>query len=220
MLTKFKFLNTEIYIADIASKLDRPVDKYLKFFTLERQARIMRYKFNADRNRTLWAELLARKIISRKLNINFNQVIISRDKSGRPFINNNKLKFSISHSGDYIAVSAGENLNGVDIEARARDHLDLNIAKRFFLPHEYNYLLNLNQDLKDLQTEFLKIWTLKESCLKCLNLNEWTQVDTFQLLNFNYNYNYKNTASLEIKEIKAKNFILPDFKAVIGVCEI
>ena len=213
MLTKFKFLNTEIYIANIASRLDRPVDKYLKFFTPERQARIMRYKFNADRNRTLWAELLARKIISRKLNINFNKIIISRDDSGRPFINNNNLNFSISHSGDYIAVSVGENLNGVDIETRARDNLDLNIAKRFFLPHEYNYLLNLNQDLKDLQTEFLKIWTLKESCLKCLNLNEWTQVDTFKLLN------YKSTSS---PEIKAKNFILKDFKdfkAVIGVCE-
>lgn len=213
MLTKFKFLNTEIYIVNIASKLDRPVDKYLKFFTPERQARIMRYKFKADRNRTLWAELLARKIISRKLNINFNKIIISRDESGKPFINNinnNKLNFSISHSGDYIAVSVGENLNGVDIETRAREHLDLNIAKRFFLPHEYNYLLNLNQDLQDLQTEFLKLWTLKESCLKCLNLNEWTQVDTFKLLN-------KNTAS---PEIKAKNFILPDFKAVIGVCEI
>ena len=209
MLTKFKFLNTEIYIANIASRLDRPVDKYLKFFTPERQARIMRYKFNADRNRTLWAELLARKIISRKLNINFNKIIISRDESGKPFINNinnNKLNFSISHSGDYIAVSVGENLNGVDIETRARDHLDLNIAKRFFLPHEYNYLLNLNQDLQ--QQEFLKIWTLKESCLKCLNLNEWTQVDTFQLLNSKYN----NAAG--------QNFILPDFKAVIGVCEI
>lgn len=217
MLTKFKFLNTEIYIANIASRLDRPVDKYLKFFTPERQARIMRYKFNADRNRTLWAELLARKIISRKLNINFNKIIISRDESGRPFINNinnNKLNFSISHSGDYIAVSIGENLNGVDIETRAREHLDLNIAKRFFLPHEYNYLLNLNQDLQDLQTEFLKIWTLKESCLKCLNLSNWTQVDTFKLLN------YKSTSS---PEIKAKNFILKyfkDFKAVIGVCEI
>ncbi|MBR0043677.1 MAG: 4'-phosphopantetheinyl transferase superfamily protein [Synergistaceae bacterium] len=211
MLTKFKFLNTEIYIVNIASKLDKPVDKYLKFFTPERQARIMRYKFNADRNRTLWAELLARKIISRKLNINFNKIIISRDESGRPFINNinnNKLNFSISHSGDYIAVSVGENLNGVDIETRARDKLDLNIAKRFFLQHEYNYLLNLNQDLQDLQTEFLKIWTLKESCLKCLNLNEWTQVDTFQLLNSKYN----NAAG--------QNFILPDFKAVIGVCEI
>ena len=211
MLTKFKFLNTEIYIVNIASKLDKPVDKYLKFFTPERQARIMRYKFNADRNRTLWAELLARKIISRKLNINFNKIIISRDESGKPFINNinnNKLNFSISHSGDYIAVSVGENLNGVDIETRARDKLDLNIAKRFFLQHEYNYLLNLNQDLQDLQTEFLKIWTLKESCLKCLNLNEWTQVDTFQLLNSKYN----NAAG--------QNFILPDFKAVIGVCEI
>ena len=209
MLTKFKFLNTEIYIANIASRLDRPVDKYLKFFTPERQARIMRYKFNADRNRTLWAELLARKIISRKLNINFNKIIISRDESGKPFINNinnNKLNFSISHSGDYIAVSVGENLNGVDIETRARDKLDLNIAKRFFLQHEYNYLLNLNQDLQ--QQEFLKIWTLKESCLKCLNLNEWTQVDTFQLLNSKYN----NAAG--------QNFILPDFKAVIGVCEI
>ncbi|MBQ6909981.1 MAG: 4'-phosphopantetheinyl transferase superfamily protein [Synergistaceae bacterium] len=209
MLTKFKFLNTEIYIANIASRLDRPVDKYLKFFTPERQARIMRYKFNADRNRTLWAELLARKIISRKLNINFNKIIISRDESGKPFINNinnNKLNFSISHSGDYIAVSAGENLNGVDIETRARDHLDLNIAKRFFLQHEYNYLLNLNQDLQ--QQEFLKIWTLKESCLKCLNLNEWSDVDTFQLLNSKYN----NAAG--------QNFILPDFKAVIGVCEI
>ena len=209
MLTKFKFLNTEIYIANIASRLDRPVDKYLKFFTPERQARIMRYKFNADRNRTLWAELLARKIISRKLNINFNKIIISRDESGKPFINNinnNKLNFSISHSGDYIAVSVGENLNGVDIETRVRDKLDLNIAKRFFLQHEYNYLLNLNQDLQ--QQEFLKIWTLKESCLKCLNLNEWTQVDTFQLLNSKYN----NAAG--------QNFILPDFKAVIGVCEI
>ncbi|MBR1419327.1 MAG: 4'-phosphopantetheinyl transferase superfamily protein [Synergistaceae bacterium] len=199
MLKILNFLDTEIYILNIARRLGRPVNhKYLKLFSPERQQKILNYKFNPDRNRTLYAELLARKIIARKLNVNFNKIIINRDASGRPFIDNKyNLHFSLSHSGNYIALSIGTRPNGVDIETRA--NIDLNIAKRFFLEHEYKYILNHQNS----QQEFLKIWTLKESCLKCLNLNNWSSVDTFKLLNSDAN-------------LKAANFILPD--AICGVC--
>lgn len=201
MLKILNFLDTEIYILNIARRLGRPVNhKYLKLFSPERQQKILNFKFNPDRNRTLYAELLARKIISRRLNLNFHEIIIEREANGRPFIANKyNLHFSLSHSGNYIALSIGERPNGVDIETR--DNVDLNIAKRFFLEHEYKYILNS----QDWRIEFLNIWTLKESCLKCLNLSNWSSVDTFKLLNF----------SSELK-LKAANFTLPD--AICGVC--
>ena len=55
----------------------------------------------------------------------------------------------------------------MDVETDRR--IDLNIARHFFLPEEYEALraLSLN-GTEEWHQAFLRYWTLKESCLKCL----------------------------------------------------
>ena len=191
-------MDTEIYLLNIKERLDRPVDEWLKFFSDERVKKILRYKFNADRNRTVFAELLARKLIAECTGKNFEEIKIFRDENGRPYCEDTGIFFSLSHSGCYVACSVGDSQNGVDVEILNRK-IDIKIAKRFFLPDEYGILKSLGNE-KERAKKFFEFWTLKEAALKCLRLNEWSNVDCEKL----------------IHESKGKNFYIDN--AVIGVC--
>ena len=173
---------------NIADIISRSVYKYLPFFSAERQKNILRYRFNADRNRTIWAELLIRYAISRKFSLPFEKILIDRDKDGKPFIVGNWLEISLSHSGNWVACSFGEVPNGIDVETNSTDALE--IAKNFYTADEYKNLCNLYGEERNLQ--FLKYWTIKESRFKCTG-------------NINFQEN-----------ILERNFLLND-GAVIGV---
>ena len=200
MYNFFLIMSIEIYLLNIKERLENHVDEYLEYFSEERIKKILRYKFNADRNRTVWAELLARKLIAERTGKNIKEIKIFRDENGKPFCNEEKIFFSLSHSGEWVACSIGSVKNGVDVEIINRK-LDINIAKKFFLPNEYLTIKNLNEN--EQRKKFFEYWTLKESCLKCLSLKEWTGVDCEKLLN-------------DDGEIQGKNFYFSD--AVLGIC--
>jgi len=199
IIVVMKVIKTEIYLLNLKNRLERPVDEYLKFFSHERVEKIIRYKFNADRNRTIFAELLARELIAERTGKNFEEIKISRDENGRPFCEEYpKIFFSLSHSGIYVACSVGDLPNGVDVENIGRK-IDINIAKRFFLPNEYESLNSIkNEDERT--KKFFEFWTLKEAALKCFRLNDWSGVDCGKL----------------ILEKRGKNFFVENY--VIGVC--
>jgi len=153
----------EVYVMNIADILNQPIEKYLHFFSRERQKNILRYKFNADRNRTIFAELLVRSVIAKKISQLIEKIFIDRDENGKPFVVGNFFEISLSHCENWVACSLGDVPNGVDIESDSRDALE--IAKNFFTAEEYKNLCALNSEERKLQ--FLKYWTLKESCFKC-----------------------------------------------------
>lgn len=195
-------MRTKIYLLDISEHLNLPVSKYLCYFTPERRESILRYKFLSDQNRTLWAEILAKKLIADLLGKNFQDITIKRDSSERPYYENKNIYFSLSHCSNWVACSIGDNINGVDIENISR-RASLSISKRFYLQSEYNNIKFLHDNGQDWERKFFEYWTLKESCLKCLNLNNWAEVDCEKLLSCKY-------------EIAGRNFFLNDF--VIGCC--
>jgi len=153
----------EVYVMNIADILNQPIEKYLHFFSRERQKNILRYKFNADRNRTIFAELLVRSVIAKKVSQPMEKIFIDRDENGKPFVVGNFFEISLSHCENWVACSLGNVPNGIDIESDSRDALE--IAKNFFTAEEYKNLCALNSEERKLQ--FLKYWTLKESCFKC-----------------------------------------------------
>ena len=167
----------EIYVMNIADIINQPVEKYLHFFSSERQKNILRYKFNADRNRTVFAEMLLRYAIGKKISLPIEKIFIERDENGKPFLVENSFEISLSHCENWVACSFGNSPNGIDIESDSRDALD--IAKNFFTTEEYKNLCELNDEERNLQ--FLKYWTLKESRFKC-----------FGDINFNENFSEKN----------------------------
>lgn len=92
---------------------------------------------------------------------------ISKNKNGKPFIENDSLKFNISHTKDTCAFLFSEiGEVGVDVEKLNSNKRCLQIAKRFFNHEEYEYLLSLDEI--GIQKEFFDMWTKKEALVKCL----------------------------------------------------
>lgn len=180
--------DVEVFVMNIAPIINQPIDKYLSLFSYERQKKILQYKFNSDRNRTIFAELLLRYAVNKKFSIPIEKILVERDENGKPFLTGNFLEISLSHSKNWVACSFGKIPNGVDIESESSDALE--IAKNFFTAEEYNVLRSLSE--KELSQEFLKMWTIKESRFKCVGD-----------INFN-------------KNLFEKNFILND-GTVIGL---
>ncbi len=90
-------------------------------------------------------------------------VPVVKGEHGKPFFENSDIRFSISHSGDYVCVAVARGVEiGVDIQLvqNNRDRL----ADRFYSKGELSALAGLENDEK--REEFFRIWTRKEALLK------------------------------------------------------
>ena len=191
----------EVYLLNLTDSLEEPVEKFLHYFPIKRQEKILSYKFTADRNRTIWAELLARSIVAKKMSRTIEEIQIERDHSGKPYLIDSALQISLSHSKNWIACSVGEVASGVDVEEDSIDELTL--AEFFFTAREYQQLCKLNGRARS--EKFLSLWTIKESFAKLTgrNLDAALTLDSINILS-------------GCNSIVGKNFFLG--KAVVGVC--
>lgn len=88
---------------------------------------------------------------------------ILKGEHGKPYFENTDIKFSISHSGDYVCVAVARGIEiGVDIQ-KFQENRD-RLAKRFYAEGELKKLEGLNEEEK--RQEFFRIWTRKEALLK------------------------------------------------------
>ena len=193
-------MSVRVFAVDISARLNDSVDDWLKFFSSERREKILAYRFNADRNRTLWAELLARRVVAEKFSCPLEKVQLYRDAKGKPRVADLPVEISLSHAGSWVACSVGDVQSGVDVEFDSTDAID--IAERFFLPSEYEKIISLNETLRGRQ--FLRYWTLKESYFKLTGVENFLHVDSEKILDGDGG-------------VVGKNFFLND-GAVVGVC--
>ena len=90
---------------------------------------------------------------------------ILRGARGKPyFAGNGNVHFSVSHSGDFVAVALAPMPVGIDLQQH-KSHGDAiarhrKLASRYFHPKEQTYLED------DLWEGFFRIWTAKESFVK------------------------------------------------------
>lgn len=95
-----------------------------------------------------------------------NKLQISYNKNGKPyFINSrNSIHFSISHSKHMVICGVSDNKIGLDIQKISNCRLE--VVKRFFAQNEYDFLSKIvDQNQRNLL--FTKLWSLKESIVKC-----------------------------------------------------
>lgn len=193
-------MSVEIFAVNISAQLNQPVDEWLKYFSAERRKKILSYRFNADRNRTLWAEILARYVVAEKFSCPLEKIQVYRDAKGKPNIANFPVEISLAHAGNWVVCSLGEIKNGVDVEIDSTDALE--IAENFFLPKEFNKIISLPKGLR--KRQFLIYWTLKESYFKLTGAENFLQADCEEILSGS-------------SKIIGKNFFLSD-GAIVGVC--
>ena len=110
-----------------------------------------------------------RASIARYLQIDPHSVDLQRRETGQPVLASplSDLRFSASHSGDALLLGfmRGDCI-GVDIESlKPRPHA-LELARRFFTPHE---AVALNaMPAAEREDAFYRLWTAKEALLKAI----------------------------------------------------
>jgi len=143
----------------------------------ERQKKLGNFKFEIDRKLSLYAELLVRYQICRELNIANRQIAFSKNRNGKPYLDNHpEFRFNISHTRNAVAVAFSDDEVGIDIEQVQT--LNLGIAKRFFSSPENQYILSQ----ADQDHAFYEIWTKKEAYIKYLGTGLSTPLGSFNVL--------------------------------------
>ena len=106
--------------------------------------------------RQLAAEMLADAVGSAP-----EDILFYRGENGKP-LTNLTLHFNCSHSGGFVVCAVGEREVGVDLEQIRPVHPRL---ERALTAAERQWLTSLPQAERD--EGFFRLWTLKESWIKC-----------------------------------------------------
>jgi len=144
--------------AEVYSLKIEPVT--LDLLPLKSRARIEKFRFSADMQRSAWGEILARVLLARRMEKCALKIEWMVNEHGKPFISGGGACFNIAHSGEYVIVAIDETDVGVDIE-KIRP-VSEKISRRVFMENERRQL----KTAADPELEFCRIWTLKESYVK------------------------------------------------------
>ena len=151
----------EVYAVKLSDNVGREtVERLLPFVDSEKQDRVRRFYRWIDSLRGLFADLLIRHIIIRKTNLTNNEISFSKNKYGKPFLNEQAdFHFNLSHSGDWVVCAVDDKPVGIDVEEVSP--IDLDISRNYFSTDEHKDLLSKDDKI----AYFFTLWTLKESLL-------------------------------------------------------
>ncbi len=143
--------------------------------------------------------------LSKHGNINTKLLKIKYTESGKPYVQNENIYFSLAHSGKTLMVAISFNGQvGIDFEHIEKSKDYSKIAKRFFHPAEYEFLeLNKEKNTADI---FTKMWIKKEAIVKCLGSTMFTMMNKINTLdNSIYSVDNKDFKSIYISVLKIHN---------------
>jgi 4'-phosphopantetheinyl transferase len=131
----------------------------------DERSRADRFRFPADRSRYLAAHIALRDILGRYLQIDPVHIRYRTNEYGKPFVADQPVEFSLSHSSDVILIAVTRDRSvGIDVE-RIRPELDFQpIVDRHFSAREKSELLSVPQSIR--YQHFFGMWTRKEAVLK------------------------------------------------------
>lgn len=133
----------------------------LRFLPQEIIKEIIRFRNHEDRRLKLFGKLLVRKYFEdQDLEFKWFEWQVSSD--GKPYYNNRSKKFSISHSGNYVAVAFSDQEIGTDMEMLT--NFDIMSAISYLHPREAECI----ESALNSEDAFFKVWTRKEAYLKAI----------------------------------------------------
>lgn len=135
---------TKLYLFDIKNYLKSDNEKF-KLILPSFKKRIDRYKDEYDKLRSSIGYYLLIKYLKEDFNIEINDEDILTNKFDKPYIKNNPIYFSISHSLNFVGVLLSDNECGLDIQHD--DNLTHEkLAKKILLDKEYE-MYEKNRDI-------------------------------------------------------------------------
>lgn len=133
-------------------------EKFLKILPENRIEKYNRLKRNSDRDNCVVAYLLLRYALRENGIDSFETEV---GENGKPFLKSGEMFFNISHCAEGVAVVVDTEPVGIDVQEIGG--FNEKVAKRFFNESE-NKKINASPDKAK---AFTRIWTLKESAIKC-----------------------------------------------------
>ena len=164
-----------LYAADVSPLADKVL--YASAYRLAsslRREKADRFRFDKDKRLCLGAGLLLRYGL-RAAGLAPAAEEIRTGEHGKPFFPDGRIRFSLSHSGDWALCALGAFELGCDLEEIRP--IDLKLGQRFH-PLEYTDILSGDTEEERLKL-FYRCWTLKESFMKATGLGMALPLDGF-----------------------------------------
>ena len=145
----------------------------------ERQ-RAERFRFAKDRNQYIISHGILRKALSKYLKCDPNGIVFAANEFGKPYLENARLKFNLSHSENIALIAITNEVEvGVDVEAINRKVEYLDLAERFFSQDEFEAIAAYPE--KSLPHAFFRCWTSKEAIIKAKGEGLSIPLDSFSV---------------------------------------
>jgi 4'-phosphopantetheinyl transferase len=146
----------------------------------EEAERAARFHFPMDRDRFIAAHAFLRDILSRYLHCRPEDITFSVNKYGKPIVEDHKLEFNLSHSGDYAVIAlTPEHRVGADVERIRQGISSTVIARQYFSEAEVAELQAL--PLEQREVAFFTCWTRKEAYIKAQGLGLSLALESFDV---------------------------------------
>ena len=159
-----------LYYSYIPESIDEGLINSLSEY---RQIGLKNKKQSLTRTQAIASELLLEKAASQYYK---RPLPITQNIHGKPYFEDNKLHFNISHSGDMVACATAFSEIGLDVQEIKP--YNLKFAQRFYCDEEIE---DINQ-AEDKNIAFTEIWCKKESYLKAKGLGLRIELNSFSVL--------------------------------------
>jgi 4'-phosphopantetheinyl transferase len=157
-----------------------PVKLTESTLSVDESERADRFHFAADRHRFIVSHVALRNILSRYLNCGPEDLTFSVNQYGKPSLNDHKLEFNLSNSGDFALIAVTlERKVGVDVERIRSDMEFESIASRYFSQGEVSEFLTLHPEQR--VAGFFTCWTRKEAYIKAQGLGLSLPLESFDV---------------------------------------
>ena len=164
-----------MWLLDLARS---PADDVL---SADERARADAFRFERHRGRYVAARAQVRELLSAYVGGDPDALVLAEGANGKPELEGHELRFNLAHSEAVGLCAVATAEVGVDVEVVDRERRpDWNaVAGRFFHADEIAALRGVAGESGWL--EFLRIWTLKEACLKAIGLGLLTDPRSFSV---------------------------------------
>jgi 4'-phosphopantetheinyl transferase len=188
-------------------------EHYISFLSEERREHFNRFKNSKSALRSIFGELISRKILSEKLLTAPSYFEFKKTENGKPYLDSKDIHFNLSHSGEWVVFAYCDRETGIDIE-KVRP-VNYRIAERFFSSGENDILSGLKGKRK--LNFFFDLWTLKESYLKMLGTGLTKSLSSFTVLASGQDFRIEEHESGQVLPVFFRQYAV-DKEYKLSVC--
>lgn len=151
-----------IWVAQLQAN-DETIAHYEALLNEAESIKANRFHFEKHRTRYKIAHGFLRTVLSLYLDLPAKDISFAFKPNGKPYIENSRIHFNLSHSEDKAVYAFAHSEVGVDIEL-INDTYNSDVAARYFSPDENARINKTNPEQQ--AAEFYRIWSRKEALIK------------------------------------------------------